>query len=73
MADYQGRGKNLTVGVGFTSEARGGNTGSNPSMDPTDFGDAYKERTNSYSPFAAIPAPTDVGVIYQISRTNFYK
>lgn len=72
--DYAGRGKNVSVGVGFTAESRGGNTTNNPTLAPFDFGTSYKERSNSYSPFLGIPAGiSDVGLIYQMGKTKFFK
>ena len=74
IKDYEGRGKNLSFGVGFTSEGRGGNTSTNPTMNPMDFGSLYKERSNTFSPFLGIPAGiSDAGVLYQISKTTFFK
>lgn len=73
---YQGRGKNLSSGILFTSEGRGGNTTGNPNLNPFDFGITYKERSISGSPLMGTFLPvglTDVGWIYQMSNTNFYK
>jgi RHS repeat-associated protein len=71
--DYEGRGKALTFGVGFVSEGRGGNTLANPTLNPKDFGVSYKERIDSFNPFWGIPSATDVGAIYQMSKTSFFK
>ncbi len=74
VADYQGIGKNVTLGAGFTSESRGGNVPARPSISPFDFGTTYKERSNSLSPFLNIPlSPTDIGVLYQVGRTKLIK
>jgi hypothetical protein len=76
VEQYEGRGKNLSYGILFTSEARGGNTPENPTLDPTDFGGMYRERSNTFSPFLGIPVNfglADVGVIYQMSKTEFFK
>lgn len=73
---YQGRGKNLSSGILFTSEGRGGNTTGNPNLNPFDFGITYKERSISGSPLMGTFLPVglaDVGWIYQMSNTNFYK
>jgi len=74
VEQYEGRGKNISVGVAFTSETRGGNTQDNPTLNPMDFGSLYKERANSYSPFLGIPVGiSDAGFMYQISKTSFFK
>jgi|GEM_PF-6532837 len=71
---YQGRGKTFSLGVGFTSEARGGNTSDKATIDPFDFGDKYKERSNTFSPLIGIPLGiSDAGGMYQISKTEFFK
>jgi hypothetical protein len=72
---YKGFGKNLSMGAFFTSESRGGNYPTQ-TLDPFDMGTNYKERSNSYSPFLGIPVGFglgDVGVLYQMGKTDFYK
>lgn len=72
---YQGFGKNLSVGAFFASESRGGNYPTQ-TLDPFDMGTNYKERSNSYSPFLGLPVGFglgDVGVLYQLGKTEFYK
>lgn len=66
-------GKTVSVGVVFTSESRGGNAELPLTLNPFDFGSAYKERSNSFSPLLSIPTPTDVGMMYQISKTTLLK
>lgn len=75
VADYSWRSKNLSSGILFTSEGRGGNTAENPTLNPFSFGSVYKERTNSFSPLLGIPSGSvsDVGILYQIGKTQFFK
>jgi hypothetical protein len=72
LEEYEGNGKNLSIGLLLGGESRGGNTSPNFK----DFGTSYIERTNSINlnPIPGMPALniTDFGVLYQIGKTSFY-